>query len=88
MGGIFEAPFKVVNSLVSAVTGLFDKPEIKMPEMATPAVEPPATLITPTAMPTPNSSEVRAAKRKSAATQLARKGRASTILSAEDGLGG
>lgn len=48
------------------------------------AAEPPKTLITPGDMPTPNSSDQRKAKRKSLAEQLARKGRASTIMTAAE----
>lgn len=41
----------------------------------------------PTVMPLPDDKKSRKAKRKSLATQKARSGRASTILSAEDKLG-
>lgn len=46
------------------------------------------TILSPAPMPTPNSDEVRAAKRRSLAVQAARRGRVSTILTDDDNLGG
>lgn len=78
MGGIFKAVTKIFDSILG---GGEDRP---MPE-ATPIPETPATLLTPTALPT--SGDARVAKRKAGAQQLARKGRDSTILTDPDTLG-
>lgn len=53
-----------------------------------PAVDTSSDLQTPVAMPTQNSAEARAAKRRSIAIQAARRGRLSTILTNDDALGG
>lgn len=55
-------------------------------------VPPPPTIEAPKTMPTPNDAAVKQAKKRSIASMRARKGRASTILTADtaisDALGG
>ena len=82
MGGVVKS----VKKLVSGVTSLLGMEKPKIPEAPeAPVVEP----VTP--MPTPNDEARRKALRKSVATQRARQGRASTILTTnidDTGLGG
>jgi len=58
--------------------------ELVSQQVAAQAPDVPKTLIDPGAMPSATSSDARKAKRKSYASQLARKGRASTIMTAAD----
>lgn len=53
-----------------------------------PAPTPVPAIPEPTIMPTPNDVKMRAAKKKSVAAQQKRGGRASTILTESDKLGG
>lgn len=93
----FSAPFKGLQSVFGRdVAGILDpvgnsifgrtlaKTVQGFTEQQPQAPAAPPTLITPDAMPTPNSGDQRKAKRKSLAEQLARKGRASTILTAAE----
>lgn len=79
----------ILPSLIGTLAGglvstMKDDAPAPAPAAVIPEVEPPTT------MPSPNSQESRAAKRKSIAQQMARRGRASTILtdSADAKLGG
>lgn len=68
----------VVGAFVTSVLGSALSKKNKAPQM--PAME------KPTVMPDPNDEAVRDARRRSLAAQMARKGRASTILT--DDIGG
>lgn len=88
--GAYFAPAGLLASSIGAVGGaatasaLGEKPTINLPAPPTP--EPVKTL------PTPDADAVRETKKKSIAQMRARKGRASTILTADtavsDALGG
>lgn len=65
---------------LSAAVGLLGAKAMKSPKAP--------TLAPPAVMPTPDDDSVRAAKRRRIAEMQARGGRASTILSADEKLGG
>lgn len=78
MGGFVQAITAPVTKAVTSLLGVSTNiPKIELPPA--PAVEPPKP------MPTPNDADVRTAKRRSIAEQTQRRGRASTILTAEAG---
>lgn len=90
MSGLVRGVKKFTGSILGGgVGGLFsnlfgkvaEDPQLQQVLQAPPAVEPPPP------MPTPNSAAVKQAQRKSIASQMRRRGRASTILS-DDALGG
>ena len=76
MMGAALLPTLIGGVATMAVSSLLkdDEPPAPAPAAVIPEVEP------PTPMPTPNSRESRAAARRSMAQQMARRGRASTIL--------
>lgn len=77
-----SAVTKPVGKLVGSVLGL-EAP--KMPDMTPPTVEAEPVK----EMPTPDDAKVKAAQRKAIAEQRRRRGRASTILTAnDDAMGG
>lgn len=80
MSSVIKKIGKGVQSLLG-----FETPDVPAAVVNTPPPNPdtPEPL-----MPTPNDATVKAAKRKSMAEQRRRRGRASTLLSNEDGLGG
>ena len=86
MGGIVKSVKKLVTGVVGGVTSLLGMEKPKLPDdPEAPVVEP----VTP--MPLPDDAARKAAKRRSIATQQARRGRASTILTTnidDTGLGG
>jgi uncharacterized membrane protein YgcG len=75
MGKVVKSIFKVVSSIFGGGDEVSKPPPAPAPEPVTP-------------MPTPNDKAVQDAKRKSIAAIKARQGRASTILTSEDGTGG
>lgn len=98
MGEVLEKPLKANQSLITGggilpdpvgdkITGLFGTTEGVLPDLTPPPVQGPQTLLNPSTMPSLTSADQRDAKRRSVASQLARKGRASTILTQDDGLG-
>ena len=68
-------------NLFDSMPAVPEAPKVALDEL-------PTELKTPAVMPTQNSQEARAAKRRSIAAQAARRGRLSTVLSNDDGLGG
>lgn len=81
----------LLGGLASTLIGSMLKDDAPAPQAAAPAAPiVPPTVEEPTPMPTANSQETRAAQRRSVATQLSRRGRASTILTdnADAKLGG
>ncbi len=70
MGGLVD----MVSNFFDSLFGGADRPSLPQP----PAVEAPPT------MPTPDDKAVEAARKRSIAAQVARRGRQSTILSQND----
>ncbi len=68
--GLMAAAYPIIATV--AVNALTKKPSTPAP--------PPPTVTPPTAMPTPGDASATAAKRQSLMEQMARQGRASTIL--------
>lgn len=79
--------FKKIGKLVSGVAGGLLGGILGGGEK-TPKALPPPPVEQPKAIPLESSAEVAAAKRKARAAQAARGGRASTVLSDQDSLGG
>jgi len=77
MSKLVKGVVNVVKSVVGAITGGGEKPQVVQP--------PPPPPVTP--MPTPDDAAVAEAKKKSIASVLNRTGRASTILTGNDTLG-
>jgi hypothetical protein len=82
----------IATSLVGSLVGklLFDDEPQQAQQAAAPTPTPAPTPepVTPMPTPGPNDKAVREAKKKSIAAITARQGRASTILTGEDGTGG
>ena len=83
------AAYPILTSMAAGVVGTVAASALAPKPGGTP---PPPTLTAPTVMPTPGDDAARAAKRQSLADQMARQGRASTILTDQsatsDKLGG
>ena len=79
--GAMAAAYPILTALVGgAATAVVGRALAPKPQQITaPAVTP------PTPMPTPGDDAARAAKRQSLADQMARQGRASTILTEQSG---
>lgn len=76
--GVMAAAYPILTAMgASAVGSIAVSALTKKPGATAP---PPPTLTAPTTMPTPGDAAATAAKRQSLADQMARQGRASTIL--------
>ena len=78
------APYFAAAAAVGTIASVINRPKPGTPanEMAPPKVEAPLT------MPGPNDQAVQDAKRRSVMAQMARQGRASTILTGDNGTSG
>lgn len=78
---------KTIGALASPITmGISLMKDMLTPNL--PDAPDAPTVTRPKSMPTPDDEEVRRARRRSLTDQLQRRGRASTILTNDDALGG
>lgn len=84
----FLSPDELALAAVDPASAAADATLSSLAPPQQPITAPDAELLQPKVMPTPDGEAARLAKRRSLAAQMQRRGRASTILTADDVLGG